>query len=101
AISIQREVGGNLAEVLQSTAETMLFRNRFQREVRALTAEGRLSMYIMVGLPFVIAGVIFFLNPEYLTPLWTTLPGIIAVGGALVFMVFGTLWMRKIVNIEV
>ncbi len=101
AISIQREVGGNLAEVLQSTAETMLFRNRFRREVKALTAEGRLSMYIMVGLPFVIAGVIFFLNPEYLTPLWTTFPGVIAVGGALVSMVLGTLWMRKIVNIEV
>ncbi len=55
AIAIQREVGGNLAEVLQSTAETMLFRNRFRREVKALTAEGRLSMYIMLGLPFAIA----------------------------------------------
>ncbi len=101
AISIQREVGGNLAEVLQSTAETMLFRNRFRREVKALTAEGRISMYIMLALPFVIALVIYFMNPGYLTPLFTTLPGLVAIGIALVMMVIGGLIMRKIVDIEV
>ncbi len=101
AISIQREVGGNLAEVLQSTAETMLYRNRFRREVKALTAEGRLSMYIMLGLPFAIALGIYFMNPGYLDPLFTTLPGIVAIVIALVMMVIGGLIMRKIVDIEV
>ncbi len=101
AIAIQREVGGNLAEVLQSVAETMLHRNRFRREVKALTAEGRLSMYIMLALPFVIALVISFLNPGYLVPLWTTLPGVVMVVTALMLMVIGALVMRKIVDIEV
>ena len=101
AISIQREVGGNLAEVLHSTAETMLFRNRFRREVKALTAEGRLSMYIMLGLPLVIALGIYVLNPGYLDPLITTLPGIVAIVVALVMMTIGGLIMRKIVDIEV
>ncbi len=101
AIAIQREVGGNLAEVLQSTAETMLHRNRFRREVKALTAEGRISMYIMLALPFAVGVIIYFINPGYLTPLWTTLPGIVAGVAALVAMGIGALWMRKIVDIEV
>ena len=101
AIAIQREVGGNLAEVLQSTAETMLFRNRFRREVKALTAEGRISMYIMLALPFAIALVIYFVNPGYLNPLFTTVPGIAAMVVALIMMVVGGLIMRKIVDIEV
>ena len=101
AIGIQREVGGNLAEVLQSTAETMLHRNRFRREVKALTAEGRLSMYIMLGLPFAIALGIYFLNPGYLDPLFTTLPGIVAMVIAVISMTIGALIMRKIVDIKV
>ncbi len=101
AISIQREVGGNLAEVLQATAETMLFRNRFRREVKALTAEGRISMYIMLALPIMIALAIFILNPGYLNPLFTTLPGIIAMVVAVVMMGIGALIMVKIVKIEV
>jgi tight adherence protein B len=101
AIAIQREVGGNLAEVLQSTAETMLYRNRFRREVKALTAEGRISMYIMLALPFMIALGISFLNPGYLDPLFTTFAGIVAIIVALVMMTIGGLIMRKIVDIEV
>ncbi len=101
AISIQREVGGNLAEVLQSTAETMMHRNRFRREVKALTAEGRISMYIMLALPFAIALGIYFLNPGYLDPLFTTLAGIVALVIAVIMMVIGALIMRKIVDIEV
>ncbi len=101
AIAIQREVGGNLAEVLQSTAETMLFRNRFRREVKALTAEGRISMYIMLGLPFGIALAIYFMNPGYLEPLYTEFAGIVAIIIALVMMVIGALIMKKIVDIEV
>jgi tight adherence protein B len=101
AISIQREVGGNLAEVLQSTAETIQHRNRFRREVKALTAEGRFSMWIMALLPVAVFGMIMVLNPGYAEPLYTTIPGYAMVGGALFLMVVGVLWMQKIVKIEV
>jgi len=101
AISIQREVGGNLAEVLQSTAETILHRNRFRREVKALTAEGRFSMWIMALLPVAVFGMITVLNPGYAEPLYSTIPGYVMVGGAIFLMVVGIFWMQKIVKIEV
>ena len=101
AISIQREVGGNLAEVLQSTAETIQHRNRFRREVKALTAEGRFSMWIMALLPVAVFAMITVLNPGYAEPLYSTIPGYVMVGGAIFLMVVGILWMQKIVKIEV
>ncbi len=101
AISIQREVGGNLAEVLQSISETMLHRNRFRREVKALTAEGRMSMWIMSSLPFAVALLITFVNPGYLEPLYTTTLGVVLLVVGLIMMVIGISFMRKIVKIEV
>jgi tight adherence protein B len=101
AISIQREVGGNLAEVLQSTAETIQHRNRFRREVKALTAEGRFSMWIMALLPVAVFAMITVLNPGYAEPLYSTIPGYVMVGGAIFLMVVGIFWMQKIVKIEV
>jgi tight adherence protein B len=101
AIAIQREVGGNLAEVLQSTAETMMHRNRFRREVRALTAEGRISAWVMALMPVGVLVAIYVMNPLYITPLWTTAIGIgLSVGGA-VMMGIGVFWMMRIVNIDV
>jgi tight adherence protein B len=101
AIEIQREVGGNLAEVLQTVADTMLQRNRLRREIKALTAEGRISAVVLGLLPFAMALFLVVSNPDYLEPLITTTGGIIAivVGGLL--MIAGGLWLRKIVNIEV
>ncbi len=101
AISIQREVGGNLAEVLQTTAETMLQRNRLRREMRALTAEGRISAIVMSALPFFLFAVIWVVNPEYITPLIENTAGWIAIGAALLLMLGGILWMQKIVKIDV
>lgn len=101
AISIQREVGGNLAEVLHSISETMLHRNRFRREVKALTAEGRMSMWIMAALPFGVAFMVILLNPGYLEPLYTTTIGIVVMIIGLIMMLLGIAVMRKIVNIEV
>ena len=101
AIEIQREVGGNLAEVLQTVADTMLQRNRLRREIKALTAEGRISAVVLGLLPFAMALFLVVSNPDYLEPLITTTGGIIAivVGGLL--MIAGGFWLRKIVNIEV
>jgi tight adherence protein B len=101
AIEIQREVGGNLAEVLQTVAETMRQRNRLKGEIRALTAEGRISAIVLGLLPFAMAGFLFASNPEYIGTLFTTTFGYIAIGVGLILMAAGIVWLRRIVNIEV
>lgn len=101
AIEIQREVGGNLAEVLTTVAETMRQRNRLHGEIRALTAEGRISAIVVGCLPFALAGFLYLTNPTYLQPLFTETFGRIAIGVGLLLMTAGIVWLRKIVNIEV
>ena len=101
AISIQREVGGNLAEVLQTTAETMLHRNRLRREMKALTAEGRISAIVLGGLPFFLFGVIYVVNPDYIQPLISTTGGIIAIVIALFMILVGIFWLTRIVKVDI
>ena len=101
AISIQREVGGNLAEVLQTAAETMLHRNRLRREMKALTAEGRISAIVLSILPLALFAFLYFSNPDYLEPLWTSTYGIVALVVAGLLMLAGVVWLNKIVTIEV
>lgn len=101
AVEIQREVGGNLAEVLQTVSETMRQRNRLKGEIRALTAEGRISAIVLGLLPFAMAGFLFASNPEYIGTLFESTFGIVAVVAGLLLMVAGIIWLRKIVNIEV
>jgi tight adherence protein B len=100
AIRIQREVGGNLAEVLSSVAETIIGRERLRREVSALTAEGRLSAMVVGALPFVIGVAIAVLNPGYMNALFTDPVGRIALVGVTVLMVIGAVWMKKTVEID-
>ncbi len=100
AIKIQREVGGNLAELLSIVAETMQSRARLRGEVRALTAEGRISAIVLVCLPFLVGLAMFFLNRDYLSELWTNNIGLVMVGVALISMTIGGFWMRKIIDIE-
>ncbi len=101
AIEIQREVGGNLAEVLQTVGDTMRARNRLKGEIRALTAEGRISAYVLGALPFVMALFLWTTNPAYLQPLIDETFGRIAIGVGVLLMLGGGLWLRKIVDIEV
>lgn len=101
AIRIQRQVGGNLAEVLTNTVETMRERAYLRRHVRALSAEGRLSAYILIAMPVLIGGWLFLSRREYLRPLYTTTFGLAMLIGAGVLMVTGALWMRKTVRVEV
>ena len=101
AIEIQREVGGNLAEVLQTVADTMRQRNRLRGEIKALTAEGRISAIILGALPFFMFGFLFVSNRSYLDPLLTRTTGIIAMVIGAVLMVIGVYWLKKIVDIEV
>jgi tight adherence protein B len=101
AVRIQREVGGNLAELLSTVQETMVERERLRRDVRALTAEGRMSAIVLGIMPPAL-GVIFYLtNPSYMKVLFNHVGGQIAVGITAVIMVFGFFWMSRIVNIEV
>jgi tight adherence protein B len=100
-MQIQREVGGNLAQILETIADTIRDRGRLRRHIRALTAEGRLSAMILGALPFAMAGFLLKTNPTYLEPLYTTSLGIAMILGSSVLMGLGFLWMRKIIKIEV
>ncbi|HKG49647.1 MAG TPA: type II secretion system F family protein [Actinomycetales bacterium] len=101
AIRIQRSVGGNLAEVLLTTVKTLRERAATRRQVRALSAEGLLSAYILVGLPIFVTMILLIFRREYLRPLWTSVPGVLMVAGSLVMLGVGALWMRKVVKVEV
>lgn len=101
AIDIQREVGGNLAEVLQTVADTMRARNRLKGEIRALTAEGRISAFVLGALPFLLFGFLWTSNRDYLQPLLDSGFGQIAIGAGLLLMIGGIYWLRKIVDIEI
>ena len=101
AIRIQREVGGNLAELLTNVAETMISRERLRREVSALTAEGRLSAIIVGALPFLIGIAVTVLNPGYINVLFTNPLGKIMLLGATVLMLVGFVWMKKTIEIDV
>ena len=101
AIRIQREVGGNLAEVLSQTMATMRERASLRRQVRALSAEGRLSGWVMIALPLTMATWLFLTDRSYLHPLWTTPIGVLLVIAAVVLFVIGVFWMRAAVKVEV
>jgi tight adherence protein B len=100
ALLIQREVGGNLAEILDNLSGIIRQRFTLMRQVRVLTAEGRMSMYVLTGLPFAVAGFVFFSNPGYVMTLFEHPIGHVMIGVALVMQVVGFFWMRKITNIE-
>jgi tight adherence protein B len=101
AIRIQREVGGNLAETLRTTAATLREREMLRRQVRALSAEGRLSAYILIALPLGLFLYMLWVNYDYISLLWTNILGIIMIGFGLVSLIIGIFWMRKVVQIEV
>ncbi|MCU6481524.1 type II secretion system F family protein [Arthrobacter sp. A2-55] len=100
AIQINREVGGDLAEVLDHVGETIRERGDIKAQVRALSAEGRLSAIILIALPFGMALMLMVVNPTYLGTLFTHILGWIMLGVGAVMMVIGTLWMRKIIQIK-
>ena len=101
AVLIQRESGGNLAELLDNISSIVRARLKLLGEVRTLSAEGRLSARILVALPFGVALMVNLVNPKFLSVLWTDPLGMRMVGVALFMMVLGVLWMRSIVRIRV
>ena len=101
AIRIQREVGGNLAEVLRNTVVTMRERAYLRRQVRSLSAEGRLSAYILVAMPLLVGGWLMLTSPAYMRPLFTSPVGLGMLVGAALLLVAGALWMRKVITVVV
>ena len=101
AIDIQRDVGGNLAEVLTIAADTLLARNRLRREAKALSAEGRLSAIVLSLAPLGIGLLLWVTNPDYLDPLFDTTVGRLALVGMLVAYIAGLIWIRRIVEIDI
>jgi tight adherence protein B len=101
AIRIQRDVGGNLAETLRTTAATLREREMLRRQVSALSAEGRLSAYVLIGLPIGLFLYMLRVNYDYVSLLWTTVLGLLMVGFAVVSLAIGIFWMRKVIKIEV
>jgi tight adherence protein B len=101
AIRLQRQVGGNLAEVLSTVSQTIRDRYALKRQIKALSAEGRLSSLILSILPVVMFVALLLLNPVFLRPLFTSTIGIGMLVSAAVLMVLGVFWLKKITEIKV
>jgi len=101
AIDIQRQVGGNLAETLRNTVATLRERQALSRHVKALAAEGKLSAYILIALPFGLFFYMLIANRKYVALLWTDPIGMGMSAGGLIAMAVGIFWMSKVVKVEV
>ena len=100
AIRVQRDVGGNLGEVLRQVAETIRERGWLRRHVRALSAEGRLSGAILAALPVLVAGYMFLVKPEYVGVLVTEPLGLMMLAGGVVLLGIGMFVMNKLAKVE-
>jgi tight adherence protein B len=100
AIGINREVGGNLAEVLDGVGQTIRERNQIRRQVKALSAEGRLSAIVLMLLPFGIAGFLMLSNPGYMAKFTQSLMGYTMIVASVILLVVGGLWLRKVVKVK-
>jgi tight adherence protein B len=101
AVLIQREVGGNLAEILDKIAHTIRERFTIERQVRVYTAQGRFTGYLLAALPLGVGFLIYMLNREYMTILWERPVGRLLISIAFVLQVIGFFIIRKIINIKV
>ncbi len=101
AVVLQKETGGNLAEVLTNVANVLRSRFKFYRKVRTLSAEGRLSALILIAVPFVLFGMISLSSPGYVAPLVETEQGHRLIIISAIMMVIGILWVKRIVTIDV
>lgn len=101
SVLIQRDSGGNLTEVLGNLSRLIRERLKLLAKVRVLSSEGRLSAWILGVMPFVLAGLMNFSNPDFMSPLWKDPIGISIIKYMLILMAFGILLLRKIIKIHV
>ncbi|HEY8030195.1 MAG TPA: type II secretion system F family protein [Gaiellaceae bacterium] len=100
AVTIQRQIGGSLAGLFDVVAETVRQRQQFARKIRSLTATGRMSAYVLAGLPFLVSALISLISPTYMSPLWHSSTGHMLVGMALVMLGIGSVVLKKIVSFK-
>lgn len=101
AILIQREVGGNLAEVLDNLSTVIRARFTIRRQLKVYTAQGRFSGYVLAVLPIAVGSAVYSLNPPYIKLLFTDPIGKLMLMTAVIFQIIGFIWIRKIVDIEI
>jgi tight adherence protein B len=100
AISVQRQTGGNLSQILETISNTIRERIKVKADVSATTSQGRMSGLLIGALPILLGGAISVINPEYMTPLFTTSAGRIMLIVCIVLECLGFLAIRKIVDIK-
>jgi len=100
-VLIQRETGGNLSEILDNLSYVVRERFKILRQVRVYTADGRMTGYVLLGLPAALAVALMFINPEHMNLLFTERMGRLMLMGTVVMQTIGYVWIRKIVTIEV
>jgi tight adherence protein B len=101
AVIVQRETGGNLAETLANISSIVRGRFRFQRKVRTLSAEGRMSAWVLVLIPFVLFVGLMVTTPSYLTIMINEPTGIKMISIAFIMVIIGIFWLRRIIRIDV
>jgi tight adherence protein B len=101
AVLIQRQVGGNLATVLSSIVDTIRERNKIGRQVRTLTAQGKMSGMVIGGLPFALGGIIYVISPSYMGTMFHNVIGLIMLASGLISGIIGFILIQKITTIEV
>jgi tight adherence protein B len=101
AILIQREVGGNLAEILDTLAGVVRARFTIRRQIRVYTAQGRMTGYLLSALPLILFSILYMINAQYMSILFTDPVGKILIGMAVSMQFLGFLWIRKIIKIEI
>lgn len=101
AVLLQKETGGNLSENLEKVSKVLRSRFKLQRKIKTLSAESRLSAWILVLSPFILFLFMSFIDPEYVEPLYRDPRGMDLVSGGIVSLFIGSMWIRKIINFEV
>ena len=101
AIMIQKDIGGNLSEILENISSTIRERQKIKNEMKTLTAQGKMSGFIVMMIPFFLAAVIYFFNKEYIMLLFTTKLGYMILAISFVSEFVGVMFIRKIIKIEI
>lgn len=101
AVLVQKETGGNIAEILDNISRLIRERFQFARQVKALTAEGRYSAGILIALPILMFIYVYFMNYAYISTLWASQAGLYMLYGAVALQIAGAYFIKKIVSIEI
>ncbi len=101
AMRINREIGGNLAEIMESLGDTLRRKHQMEGKIESLTAQGKLQGIVMTGLPVLLAGLLYLLEPASMEKLWTTTVGWIVLGVIIFMEVMGYIMIQKITAIDV